>query len=194
MYYPNTDNAILIKSENCNELVEKKKTERSKELGKMLFLASLSVLLILSCPYLIAILEDKNLSRVDGLPFPVTVILFIILVVIIALVFKASKKFEDYYTQYKEYCSTEVLIVDEKKIYGSTINGDFTLYYTQIYGVDFAPNVSPETEKAQIVPNDIFTVKDIAGNTFTFYSFKNCKDLKAIIDMQLRRAQNDKVR
>ena len=42
--------------------------------------------------------------------------------------------------------------------------------------------------------NDVLVIEDIVGNRFEFFSFKNCKDLKVIIDMEMQRVkENDSV-
>lgn len=176
---------ILIRSENCTELVEERKKANDKGLNQILGSISFVVILVMFSPAIIALLEDKKLSQVDSVPLPVVFIMMAILVVFWVLVSKAGKKFNAVYNQYKQYCSTEVLIVEDGKVFGSTAKGSLTLKYDQIGSVTFSPNVYSPESKTPIIPNDILRIKDIAGNEFVFYSFRNCKELKTIIDMKL---------
>lgn len=177
---------ILIRSENCTDLVEERKKANDKGLNQILGSISFVVILVMFSPAIIAFLEDKKLSQVDSVPLPVVFIMMGILIAVWVLITKAGKKFNEVYNQYKQYCSTEVLIVEDTKIYGSTSKGSITLTYNQIGSVGFSPNVYSPEKKTPVIPNDIFTVRDIVGNEFTFYSFKNCKDLKVVIDTKIK--------
>lgn len=43
-----------------------------------------------------------------------------------------------------------------------------------------------EKQIQRFFSSEIFTINDIAGNEFVFYSFNNCKDFKAIVEQQMR--------
>lgn len=184
---------IIIRSENCNELLDERKraSDKALEIGRIS--VSLVVGGVFFLPYLIAHLEDKELSQVEGVSPPVALLLIVAWIVVLVLAYKEGRREQELHNKYKQYCSTEVLVASDNKIYGSTTKGALELSYNQIESVRFAPNVWSPTKKTPIVPNDIFAVRDIAGNDFIFYSFKNCKELKAVIDMQIRRVRDDKV-
>lgn len=178
---------IIIRSENCTDLLEERKKANDRGMSQILGSISVGALLFLASPAIYALLEDKKLSQVDSLPLPVTLITMGIVVVICFLMSKAGKEFNKVYMKYKGYCSTEVLIVEETKIYGSTSKGALTLTFNQIESVRYSSNSYSPENKNPVISNDIFIVRDVVGNEFTFYSFKNCKDLKAVIDAKLKR-------
>lgn len=178
--------SIIIRSENCTDLVEERKKATEKTISQTLCAISVGAVLFMCSPAIYALIENKKLSQVDALPLPVILITMAILVSVCLLFSRLGKKFAEVYNKYKQYCATEVLIVEETKIYGSTSRGSLTLTYEQIGSVSFSPNVYSPGDKTPVIPNDIFTVRDIVGNVFTFYSFKNCKDLKVVIDAKLK--------
>lgn len=177
---------IIIRSENCTELLEERKKATEKTISQTISAISIGGVLFMCSPAIYALLEDKKLSQVDSLPLPVILITMAILVGVCILFSKLGKRFAEVYNKYKRYCSTEVLIVEDTKIYGSTAHGSLTLTYEQIGSVSYAPNTYSPEDKTPVIPNDIFTVRDIVGNVFTFYSFKNCKDLKVVIDAKIK--------
>ena len=177
---------ILIRSENCTAFVEERKKASDKSANSILTTAGVFGIIVMFSPAIFAFLEDKKLSQVDSVPLPVLFIMVGILIAVWVRVTKTGKKFNEVYNQYKQYCSTEVLIIEDTKIYGSTSKGSISLTYNQIESVEFSPNVYSPEKKTPIIPNDIFTVRDIVGNEFTFYSFKNCKDLKVVIDTKIK--------
>lgn len=177
---------IIIRSENCTDLLEERKKANDRGMSQILGSISVGALLFLSSPAIYALLEDKKLSQVDSLPLPVTLITMGIVVVICFLMSKAGKEFNKVYMKYKGYCSTEVLIVDEIKIYGSTSKGALTLTFNQIDSVRYTPNINSPENKNPVIPNDILIVRDIVGNEFSFFSFKNCKDIKVVIDAKIK--------
>ena len=177
---------ILIRSENCTSLIEENKKSSDKGVNSYLTTAGVIGILVMFSPYLIAALEDKKMSQAESVPLPIVILILAMIIIVWIAGTKQLKSARELYNKYKEYCSTEVLIVDEAKIYGSTTKGTITLTYEQIESVRFSPNVWSPTERKPIVQNDIFTVRDVVGNEFVFYSFSNCKDLKTVIDMQIR--------
>lgn len=188
-----SNDAILIRSENCTSMIEENKKASDKGVNSYLTTAGVIGILLMFSPYLIAVLDDKKLSQAEGLPLPIVFLILIMIIVAWVAGTKQMKSARELYNKYKEYCSTEVLVVDETKIYGSTTKGAITLNYEQIDSVRFSPNVWSPSEKKPIVQNDIFTVRDVVGNEFVFYSFSNCKDLKTIIDMQIRSIRDGKM-
>ena len=187
---PRTDK-ILIKAENCNSLIEEHKQTGDKKARSLLTSVSVICLLVMFLPYLIEALDGKRISQAEGLPLPVMLLLLAIIVIVWIVVWKQGKDLEELYHKYKRYCSTEVLVVDESKIYGSTAKGEILLNYAQIDSVRFVPNTWSPAERKPVIANDIFTVRDRSGNVFVFYSFSNCKDLKTVIDMQIRNIRGD---
>lgn len=184
---------IVIRSENCTQLVEENKKASDKSSNSILTAAGVIGIIIMFSPYLFAVLDDKKLSQAEGLPLPIVFLILAMIIVAWIAVSKQTKAARELYNKYKEYCSTEVLVADERKIFGSTSKGEVTLTYEQIESVGFSPNVWSPSERKAVFPNDIFTVRDIAGNEFVFYSFSNCKELKTVIDMQLRSVRDDKM-
>lgn len=181
-----TNPNILVRSENCTQLVEE--TKKANEKGANSFLATASVIgmIIMFSPYLFAVLDGKKMTQAEGLPLPI-VFLVLAMILIAWVAFSLhTKALREIYNKYKEYCSTEVLLAGAHKIYGSTMESEFELNYTQIESVRFSPKASASSEGKQIISNDIFTIKDVAGNEFVFYSLSNCKELKTVIDMQMR--------
>ena len=189
----NLNDAILIRSENCTSIIEENKKTSEKGVNSFLTATGVIGILVIFLPYIIAALEDKKMSQAEELPLPVVILVLAMLIISWVVGTKQMKTTRELYNKYKEYCSTEVLVVDEAKIYGSTTKGAITLTYEQIESVRFSPNVWSPQDRKPIVQNDIFTVRDIVGNEFIFYSFSNCKDLKTVIDMQMRSTRDDKM-
>lgn len=177
---------ILIRSESCTQLVEEKKKASDKAADSLLTTAGVVGILIMFSPYLFAVLDDKKISEAEGPSLPLVLLALIMIIVAFIAFVKQRKVSQELYEKYREYCSKEVLVVDESKIYGSTAKGEMILNYEQIESVGFSPNVWSPSERKPVLGNDIFTVRDVAGNVFVFYSFSNCKDLKTVMDMQMR--------
>ncbi|MBR3870548.1 MAG: zinc ribbon domain-containing protein [Clostridia bacterium] len=184
-----TKTNILVRSKNCTQLVEE--TKKANDKGSTSYLTTVSIIGIIAMflPYLFAAMDGKKMAYAKGLPLPMVILIMVMLFIAWMFFSKQTKIFRELYDKYREYCSTEVLVADEYKIYGSTTKGEIKLSYDQIESVKFSPNRWQESERKPIIPNDIFTVRDIAGNEFVFYSFSNCNELKTVIDMQMRSGQ-----
>lgn len=178
--------SILIKSEDCTQQLEEWKKMHEKVLNQLLLCVGLFGLIILFGPYIIAFLEDKKISQVDGYPPLVYVVLGIAIVLVTVFVYKEIAKVRSEYMVYKQFCAVEFLAADSNKIYGATTKGSYSLNYNQINSVRYVPGARSDMRTPRY-PNDILVVKDIAGNEFKFYSFRNCKDIKAVIDMRIGR-------
>lgn len=183
---------ILVRSENCSRLVEETKKATDKEANSILNTAGVLGLILLISPYLFAVLDGKKISQAKGLPGALVLLILIMIVVAMVVGIKQRMACRDICNKYNEYCSKELLVADEYKIYGSTTKGEIILDYDQIESVRFSPNVWSQSERKPLFSNDVFTVRDIAGNELVFYSFINCKELKIVIDMQMRSVRDNK--
>ena len=182
---------IVIRSESCTELIEKKKKEKDNQGNRGMGMISFAVLAVIFSPAIVALLEDKKISQVDPVPMPVMILMALLFAVMWYLVIKGGKRTSVTYNQYKQYCATEVLVVEDDRIYGSTAKGKLVLKFDQIDSVKCTPDVFLQPNDASVnngwLSNDTLSIKDIVGNEYIFYSFKNCKDIKTIIDMKIGR-------
>lgn len=181
----NRNDEIIIKSENCITMLEEAKKAIARELNSLLLVVTGIGFLLVFGPYLVAVLEDKKLSQVGSPSLSLLLVTIVMFIAAFAYVSKLNKVFAELYSKYKGYCSVETLIVDKSKIYGVTTKGTLHLSYRQIESVRFRSNAW-EKQIQRFFSSEIFTINDIAGNEFVFYSFNNCKDLKAIVEQQMR--------
>lgn len=184
--------SIRICSENANELLEERNKEKEKARGSIMTSATMISAIVMVAPYLIALLEGKKLSRVEGPPLWMVLTALAIFTAALIFVIVQAKKTREEYQKYKQYCLSETLVAEEKQIYGSTATEAFSLSYDQIASVEYTPELSAGTGAA-IRLNGVLTITEVASGGWiqakrhTFYSFKNGKELQAIINRQLHK-------
>ena len=66
------------------------------------------------------------------------------------------------------------------------MQGSVDLSYGQIYSVIFSTHIGIVNGLMAEPFCDILTIRDTAGKQYVFFSFTNCKELKSVIDMQLK--------
>ena len=181
-----------IRSESCIEKIEKKEKELANFKNMILIFFSGMAILLTAYPYIVAILNDENLDYVDPTPLPILFVAGGIIIFAVVINYILSKRHKPHFDRYKNYCATETLVVDSEKIYGTTMKGKIQLYYNQIKLTKITL-LSYDYDEEDTY-NDVLVIEDIVGNRFEFFSFKNCKDLKVIIDMEMQRVkENDSV-
>lgn len=173
---------ILTRSTSCTKLIEDEKKSVDKKINGAYVMLVIPVIIVFSWPIVVAWLENKKVNPDDMLPLPVLLLFAMIAVCSTIAMVKALNAVNKRYSEQKHNCSQEFLVVDEEKIYGSTLARKIELKYDQIISVRCQPS-----GRQSIVPNDIFTVTDVTGRIFKFYTFENCHELKTTIDMQIRR-------
>lgn len=173
---------ILTRSTSCTKLIEDGKKFVDKKINGAYIMLVVPAIIAFSWPIVVALHENKEVDPDDMLPLPVLLLVSMIVVCSTIAMVKALNAVNKRYSEQKHYCSQEFLIVDEVKIYGSTLAEKIELKYDQIKSVRCHPS-----GRQSIVPNDIFTVTDVTGRIFMFYTFENCHELKTTIDMQMRR-------
>ena len=193
-----TRNSILIHSESYTELLEQKKKEHDSIFKGLLSASTFMLAIVLLLPGILAVLDDKKFSDADSFPLPVYLIVIALSIMFWVCNGKMTKAFSAQYNQYQQYCATEVLVVEDSKIVGATSNRPVSLTYDEIAGVYCSPSTSTSDSKtaaiikAVTISNNILIIKDNSGNRFLFYSFKNCKEIRTIINSKLQEKQNDK--
>lgn len=173
---------ILTRSTSCTKLIEDEKKSVDKKINGAYIMLIIPVIIVFSWPIVVAWLEDKKVNPDDMLPLPVLLLFAMIAVCSTIAMVKALNAVNKRYSEQKHNCSQEYLVVDEEKIYGSTLGESIELQYDQIKSVRCHPS-----GRQSIVPNDIFAVTDVTGRVFMFYTFENCRELKTIIDMQIQK-------
>ena len=99
-------------------------------------------------------------------------------------------KIQNIDNQYKYFASLESLVADGEKIYGSTIYGSIVLYYNQLESTGIFVQPWEIWSNNTVTLCDAFAVRDTAGNSYQFYSFQNCNELKTVIDMKITETRN----
>lgn len=179
----------MFSSINCADELEKNFTDFQKKLKGSLTTLILIFALPELLPYIIAILERKNLSYVKPASLGITIFCFIMMITCVCIYGVLISKVHNAYTLYRNACSAETLIIDNEKVYGSTINEDLRLYFSQIQRVTHYQNTQNTGKNLSkygtvLTKNDILEIQDTAGNTFIFHTFKNTPILKAAIDQK----------
>ena len=184
---------ILTRSKSCMPVLEKKRNRffiiQWVSLGLEVIFIPILIYLI---SYWGSIWGKTFLS--DILPYVSIFVLAITVSFIIGIVvfFKQTKAINNFYMRYRFYASTEVLIVEDRKITGSTTKGPLKLAYDQIRSVTSLPSApSSRSLKALKFSNTILKIRDVAGKEFVFYSFTNCEELKTVIDWRCSGEQDD---
>lgn len=177
---------ILLKSTDCSAFVREAERRTTKILSSTLIVVSICTLCGVFYPNIVAFLTDTRAEFIDSLPLPVLLLLFASLVVDLYIYYKQARKTADIVNKYMEYCSKENLIIDDQKIYGATMQGSVELSYDQISSVTFSTYTSSTNGFLTDPCCDILTIKDNRGKQYTFRSFTNCKEIKSVIDMQLK--------
>ncbi len=176
---------IIGKSVDCSKMIDEFEQANQKVTNSVHRCVMGISLFIMLMNYIIGLLEGKELSRID----PPSIWQALIAVGLISFDLYAlnirSKKTAPIITKYKQFCSTESLVLDNEKIYGSTTEGSIRLNYEQIGGVSITSTTCDFDNVT--IGNDVLEIRDIVGNVFAFYSFSNCREIKNIIDMQINR-------
>lgn len=92
--------------------------------------------------------------------------------------------------QYRYFASLESLVADGEKIYGTTIRGPIALYYNQIESTGIFVQPWEIASNDTVTVCDAFAVRDTSGNSYQFYSFQNCNELKTVVDMKITETRN----
>lgn len=178
---------ILTRSISCTKLIEDGKKFVEKRINGAYIMLVIPAIIAFFWPIVVAWLEDKKVDPDDMMPLPVLLLVTMIVVCSTIAMVKVFNAVNKRYSEQKHYCSQEFLIVDEVKIYGSTLAEKIELKYDQIESVRCHPS-----GRQSIVSNDIFTVTDVTGRIFMFYTFENCHELKTTIDMQIRKSNGER--
>jgi len=166
-------NTPITRSVDCSDTVD-----QWLKAGKFRLNVNQFLFMGMSLAYSAFIIKCKELTL--GLIAFITVVLIAFGLCVLSS-YLQYRKMKAEYQKYKDYCDTEVLFADNEKIYGSTTSGSLQLRYDQIASAEVRMK-SNTTKKAEAFLNSIVEIEDIVGNTYDFYSFGNCKELKAVID------------
>ena len=107
-----------------------------------------------------------------------------------AIIKGRRERLEEIDGRYKYFASLESLVADGEKIYGTTIRGPIALYYNQIESTGIFVQPWEIASNDTVTVCDAFAVRDTAGNSYQFYSFQNCNELKTVIDMKITETRN----
>ncbi len=180
--------SVLLRSKNCSSLVGESEEKTIRGLDSGLLIGSLAIGAALLWPYIFAILNDEDLDRVKSLPLGVQFLLLAGLGVLMFVVLRERSRAKEIHTRYRGYCATEVLTIEEQKIYGSTMQGSFELPVTQIKKVSHTAHLGLSQKNPADPFCDILRIQEVSGKTHTFYSFTNGNELKSTIERQMRDA------
>ncbi len=177
---------ILLKSINCEATLNESEKKATKSLTLVSNVTSACMFILIFFPYIMGLLDGRKLKYIEPWPIPVMLLIFALSLVFFYYTVKQQKKVKGIANKYLNYCSKETLIVDEQKIYGSTSQSSIDLTYSQIQNISFSTH-TPDSNNFIADPLcDILTIHDTSGRQYIFYSFANCKELKSVIDMQLK--------
>ena len=177
---------ILLKSTNCDASLRETEKKSRKLINTIDAIAAITFVFFYFLPYIIGILNDENLKYVKPWPWQMLVFLVIIWLIPIYAIHRRKRITAEIYEKYMRYCSKETLIIDDQKIYGSTINNSVELPYERIRSINFTTYVENSNSYLSDPCCDILTIKDIDDKQYVFYSFANCREIKSVIDMQLK--------
>lgn len=179
--------AILCRSQSCLMKVENQSEKTKKAFLSAHSIVACMLALPFVLPYLKAMLDgDIGDADIPGTTYWVVALIGIGIISIVLS--KVLSNISNNLELYRRHCTNEVLIVDDEKVYGGNTKGKICIPLEKIASVRYRPKTSPIPGEEKLpVDNDIFEIRDIANNTYVFYSFANCGELHAVIDMQLRR-------
>ena len=168
---------ILIKSESCiNELENWKKTDSKNYFAHDGLWCGIFAGISLFTLFLEA--TDNNIVN--------SFITDIILLAAITMSCIFSKKIYDKgneineeYMKFKKMCDIEFLIIYEDKIHGKNSDGEVSLLFSEISKLSVLQSNAIDSPSRFNHYTLIFT--DIVGNTYTFNTFRNAKEISFII-------------
>ncbi|MCH5184276.1 MAG: class B sortase [Oscillospiraceae bacterium] len=172
----------MFSSENYENQFDKNAASLRRRLNASYLSSVLLFLVPLAYQYLPCILDGRALSTAE--PAPLWMWIVPLIVFFAALVFSVviRSKITVVERAFRTYCAAETLIIDEEKVYGSTVQGQFSLPFDRIDNVTFYKNPDKNSYFAFLAKNDLLEVKDTAGKSFLFYSFANAARLKAAME------------
>lgn len=178
---------ILCRSQSCLRNVEEQYEQATKRFNNL----TVIVMAIITSPVWIAYLKvlfDENVRDSDMPSRGVMITLCIVAIAVYILGRKAIAYIQNNINVYRNHCSNEVLIVDEEKVYGGNSKDKVSIPLAEIAATQYVAKTGPIPGEERLhLSNDIFVVKERNGKTHTFYTFSNCSELHAVIDMQIRR-------
>lgn len=162
-------NNLLAKSKNCS--IELEAWKREKENGKIGLAVGGFVSIAIAVFLIFGSDSDKEKS-ILGLVF-----MFLALGMLYFLdkIHKNLKRDGDYFLN---LCKTEYLMVYEDKICGECAKGDFVLSINQVESVTHFSEGNVNNEHFK---NDELIIYDIVGNSYSFKTFSNARELEMII-------------
>jgi len=177
---------ILLKSTNCDASLRETEKKTQKLIRRFDISIGGTLLFLVFLPEIIAVLNDEKIKYAKQWPWPVLLIMFVCAIVAVYAIHKRRSITADIFDKYIRYCSKETLIIDDQKIYGSTNEESVELPYDQIRSVSFTTHVESSNSFLSDPCCDILTIRDTNGKQYVFYSFANCREIKSVIDMQLK--------
>ena len=178
--------SILAKSKDCSTVLDESHQRYTRDKLFSLVFTEVASLCCMNASQIYAILTDKDPDRVET-PSLLVVIGIVGMVIGIWSLVTLIKRGNAVFNKYKEFCAKEMLIIDELKVYGATIYGNFELPFEKIKSIDYTVHRGTNTKDSLPEPFcDVLRIRDTTGKTYEFHSFINCKELAMLGEKQMK--------